>query len=174
MPPPNDAEDRGGSVARSRHHYELAHFAFRKACATNPLVFFGVMGSQEQDAVLRSIWEQVRANCDESGEPTFDVADITIGTVRIKNRPVIVVVMPPPAAVAEAYLVAIVLHVDLDANDVPDPIEFDYWTLEKGMCLDGSDRTVLGRWTTDDTHHNFGDGPSPNVPEFLACVESRL
>jgi hypothetical protein len=173
MPDPHGTPNQG-TPQRSRHHYEFAHFAVRKACETNPLAFFGVMASEEQQNLLESIWDQVCKRCDETGQSPFNMDDVGIATGRLKDKPVIVIVMPPPAEVAEAHLAAIVLHVNLEGEDVPDPLEFDYWTLEKGVTMDGADRTVLCRWTKDDKHVNLGDGPPANVDQFLACVENAL
>jgi hypothetical protein len=152
----------------------LAHVALRKFCEQNPGAFFGVMGSPKRDEFLQELWGKVRAHCDPKGAPTFDIKDVTITTCRVRNFPTIIVTMPPPVEVAEAWFVGIVLKIDLDAQSAPEKPEFVYLTLEKGANFDGIDRTILCAWDAEGAHVNYGNGPPPNERDFAGAIDLML
>ena len=76
-------------------------------------------------------------------------------------------------AAAEAHMVGIIL------TGVPEDAEseskgsFRYFTLEHGVNLDDSIRTVFCEWD-DEGHKNFGDGPLPTVEAFANAIETKL
>ena len=156
------------------HHYVLGHIALRKICKDNPLDFFSIMGSSQREDFLNDVWKQVRKNCDPEGAATFDIADVEITACRIKNFPAIVITMPPPSETAEAFFVAIILKIDPQVEELPKQPDFAYLTLEKGINMDGTERSVLCGWTTDDSHMNYGDGPEPTQEAFVAAVEKMI
>jgi len=173
------ADDNGDSIAEpehhgSRHHYALGHIALRQICKANPLGFFGAMASEDRDMFCREVWDSVCKHCAPTGKPAFDIGDVRISTMRLADYPTILIRMPPPANIAEAHLIAIVLKVPRDAATPPDNAEFAYFTLEKGIDENGAERTVLCSWSLDDTHSNYGDGPPVDDGEFLAAVEKML
>ena len=158
----------------TRHHYVLAHFALRKFCQDDPLWFFGVMGSPQRDDFLDDVWRQVRENCDSEGSASFDISDVGITTLRIKGYPGILVNMPPPADTAEAYFAGILLKIDTNTDTHPENPEVAYITLEKGNNPYEAERTVLCGWTTDGTHVNYGDGPTPTQEAFIEAIEKMI
>jgi hypothetical protein len=158
----------------SRHHYALAHIALRQICNANPLGFFGAMGSEDRDLFCKEVWNSVCKHCAATGKPAFDITDVKISTMRLADYPAILIRMPPPANIAEAHMVAIILKIKRDVQTPPDDIKTAYFTLEKGADQDGIDRTVLCSWSMDDTHSNYGDGPPVDEDQFLATVEKML
>ncbi|MDP6636423.1 MAG: hypothetical protein QGG42_16100 [Phycisphaerae bacterium] len=166
---PSDPETSG-----SRHHYAFGHIALRQICKTNPLGFFGAMASEDRDRFSREIWDSVCKHCDETGSPAFTISDVKISTLRVADYPAILIRMPPPANTAEAHLIAIVLKLKRETTTPPDNVEFAYFTLEKGVDTDGTERTVLCSWSMDDVHSNYGYGPPVDEREFLAAVEKLL
>lgn len=158
----------------SDHHYVLAHGALRQHCFANPLLFFSLMGSDKRNGFLNQIWEKVCEFCDQSGSAKFGIDDVKVHIGHIKDFPYIIICMPPPAEVAEAHMIGIVLKVDFNI-DVEDQVpSVSYFTLEKGESVDGVDLTVLAEWSKEGSHSNYGIGPEPDAPKFLAAFASRI
>ena len=111
----------------------------------------------------------------EDGRADFTAGDLRVYCVRVRDYPCAVVQMPPPQAVTEAHFVALVLKADTSQPQPADTTSLPKWyfTLEKGVSLDGSDRTVLGGWT-ETTHTNYGEGPAANVEELLGAINGML
>lgn len=172
--PPQTEDESNPPPGSCHHHYVLAHIALRKICLQDPMMFFGTLASEHKDEFLNDIWKQVREHCDPKGEATFDISDVGFATCSIRDYPTIVVAMPEPTGLGEAYFAAIVLKIELDAAEPPEKPEILYFTLEKGVHLDQSDRTVMCGWTADDSHLNYGEGPSPDPDEFVAAIEKLL
>ena len=159
------------------HHYVLAHIAFRQICMANPVGFFSVMASQNRDKYLEGIWQQVRKNCDDKGVPSFSIEDVKVETTKIEEFPTIIITMPTPQFDTEAHMVGIVLRVnvkDFIENRLSEKPVAEYFTLEKGSNLDGSDRTVLCKWDESGTHHNYDTGPNPTKIEFMKAISKML
>lgn len=87
--------------------------------------------------------------------------------------PAVLLEMPSPVALAEAYYVAIVSLKGLPSRDAPEDANLRYITLELGRNLDGSPRTVLCEWRHG-IHFNYGDGPEPTLPAFYGVVRELL
>jgi len=181
-PAPGPAET---SVHQPRcHHYTLAHHALRTVAFRQPLGFLSVLVSPNAQRFLKDLMRSVSENCrEEEAEPGFAVEDLTIHTVRVGRYPCAVIEMPPPKSTTEAFFVAAVLLADVD-QEMPDPekVAMRYFTLEQGSvlglpprtALEGPPRTVLGEWTADGAHCNYGDGPAPRLESFIKAVEALL
>jgi hypothetical protein len=88
--------------------------------------------------------------------------------------PAIIVQMPQPWELAEAYLVCILLRGGSETGGDPRDARMEYFTLEKGVREDGSPRTMLCQWGPNDTHANWGEGPPPDAGAFAAAIEQVL
>lgn len=74
-----------------------------------------------------------------------------------------VVTLPRPQGPTEAHFVAFALR---DRTDLG-----RYFTLEHALSPpDDSRYTVLGEWTADRSHVNFGPGPEPDPVAFLTAI----
>jgi hypothetical protein len=71
----------------------------------------------------------------------------------------VLIAMPPPTEIPDAHFIAITTSPTLR-----------YFTLERGANDLGQPRTVLGEWTQDGRHANFGDGPPADPVLFLHAV----
>jgi hypothetical protein len=165
------------NLTQTPHHYVLAHIALRQICMANPVRFFEVMGSKNRGKYLEGIWQQVRKNCDDKGFPSFSIEDVKVETTKIDQFPGIIIIMPTPQFDTECHMVGIVLRVnvkDFIENRLPEKPVAEYFTLEKGSNLDGSDRTVLCRWDESGTHHNYDTGPNPAKIEFMKAILEML
>jgi hypothetical protein len=79
----------------------------------------------------------------------------------VGGRGVVLVTLPPALGPAEAHFVALVTG--------PPAGTRRFFTLERSVALDGSPATVVGEWSTT-THVNYGLGPDPNGPAFVAAA----
>ena len=154
------------------HHYDFAHHALRWAYRQYPKDFFSVVGSPSQAKFEAWLWRETE---ERIGRPMADIdpseLEITIRTVR--GCPAIIVKMPTPIAVTEAYFVGILPTESQECAEVPEEIAFRYFTLEYGSNLDGTSRTVLCEWVGEN-HINFGDGPAPTLEAFTKALAGRI
>jgi hypothetical protein len=153
-------------------HYAFAHQALRAVALDNPLGCLAVLASPDARPFLADLVRSVTEFCRDRGmEPSAGLAvdDLTVHRVRALGHPCAVVEMPAPRAAAEAHYVAIALTAEPSENP-----EARYFTLEKGLQLDGAARAVLCEWTADGTHRNYGDGPPLGVERFLRAIEDLL
>lgn len=169
------------------HHYLLAHRALPSVAFARPRAFFGVLATSDARDFLEDLLGMVSQQCREC-EPEskldFSVDDISIHHSCIGKFPCVILKMPEAKVMAEAIYVAAVLLDDADLSpaawehevetETPDKTAMRYFTLEKGLMLDGSDRTVLCSWTPEGSHFNFGDGPAPHIETFEAAIEKML
>lgn len=157
-------------------HYEMAHRALRFAAMGDPLGFLAVVASPQARQLMTELWGHAAEFSAEQGErPDFSVDDIRIHPGRVGNRPCAVFEFPRPRATAEAWFTAAVGMIDLSEGTLPERTpELRYFTLEKGFVLSGPPRTVLGEWTSDGAHLNYGDGPAPDLRSFVAALEDMM
>jgi hypothetical protein len=149
-------------------HYTLAHYALREASLSDPLLYLAILASPQRQMFLEKLLESVVESCAEQNEPDFAASDLKVHCLRINRYPCAIVELPPPRAFAEAFFTALIACVD-PSGPIPDrsSVNAHYYTLECGVSMDGSPRTVLAEWTRDGTHNNFGDGPAPTLDDFV-------
>lgn len=153
-------------------HYTFAHIALRLNCLTDPRSVLALLASSQTRPYLANVLRAVADGCrDREPQPDFTADDVVIHHLRIGAFPGVVFELPPARAVAEAHLAAMAVLGDPSATPQP---EVRYFTLEKGMSLDGPRRTVLCEWTADGSHLNLGDGPEPTVIAFVAAITPHL
>lgn len=157
------------------HHYMFAHAALRMAAFENPLAFLGTLASPDANEFLASLMASVSDHCRErQAQADFRVEDLIVHKVRVGSFPCAVVEMPRPRAITEAFFAAGVVLADLSAGAPPSDVGLRYFTLEKGMHIDGASRTVFCEWTSSGSHLNFGEGPGPALGPFLEAVRELL
>ncbi|RQP21418.1 hypothetical protein DZC73_28485 [Albitalea terrae] len=155
------------------HHYAFAHVVLRDVCASDPLQLFAIVASPEQERFIAWLWELTEKRV---GKPIaeLDPKTLAVTTCRIGEHPAIIVRMPAPEAVAEAHLVGLLLtSVPESASEAPASVAFRYFTLEHGVNMDGSARTVLCEWA-DGVHRNFGEGPEATESAFIEALAGKL
>ncbi len=163
----------GGRSGRTRHHYVLAHIALRQACFSDPLGFFALVANGQGPALVGSVWEEVCRNCDQDGEAGFSAKDVQLETTGVGAYPAILVKMPEPQSVAEAYLLCLVLQMSADDLERPGATPtLRYFTLEKAMGPGGTG-AVLCAWT-EEGHVNYGPTAVRNTRDFLDAVEKLI
>jgi hypothetical protein len=165
-----------GSLSPRGHHYYFAHIALRALAAEDPERLITALASPDAEAFLLDLWNTVAKDAAQPGEEDVVVSPDGLEAIpaRVAGRSAALVILPTPRAATEAYFVAIVLNHELDepAKPAPEP-EFFYFTLEKGVALDTSTRTIFCQWE-DATHKNFGDGPPADGRAFLDHIAQHL
>jgi hypothetical protein len=154
------------------HHYVFAHYTVREVCAQDPMQFFAIVASPKQEKFVAWLWQTTEKRI---GKPITDVepSQMTVTTCRVKESPVVILKMPTPVAAAEAHLVGVLLTDFQQAAESEGKATFRYFTLEHGVNLDGTARTVLCEWD-ESGHKNFGDGPPPTVEAFANALEGKI
>lgn len=158
------------------HHYSFAHEALYQICLNDTEDFFDAIYSEDQKDFLAWIWELVIEHC---GDPpdSIDMTELKVTTCNIENLPAIVIEMPTPIAITEAYAVGIVLLPKTKGKRRMSP-RFRYFTLELSFSLfnepEDKPSTVLGEWRDKDVHINYGRGPSPSLDNFVQSIQEKL
>lgn len=166
-----------GDLDRPRcHHYQFAHHALRSFAFENPLAFLMLLASPEAQEFLSTLMAYVLEECKKTKpQPDLPIEDVALHKGRVGGYPCVVVEMPRPKAITEAFFVAAVLLADLDnLPDNPKNVELRYFTLEKGATFGGGPPTVLCEWTSDHRHLNYGDGPAPRLEMFVQALEELI
>lgn len=151
-------------------HYWFAHRVVRDICKQNPSRFFMRMNEETRFILLNLMIDSTE---DITGEPAknFLSEDLDVITRQIADCPSVIITMPEPLAVTEAYMVAVVFT--KEEGDETQDESFRYFTLELSQSFDGDLRTVFCEWT-DDAHLNFGKGPLANVDAFSQAIENKI
>ena len=165
---------------KSEHHYAFAHLALREIAFGNPVRIFNILASDRRteffDDVLNDLDGLVPP---DTGKRNFTGADIRVAGFGIDGRPCALLEMPPTTNPTEAYFIAIVGRLPMDElmshlhSETAEPL-IDYYTLERPFEITPDCPSVFCAWTPDDTHHNFGAGPEPDLRQFAAFLEQRV
>lgn len=173
-PPAAEADDEVSSAADGPSpEYALAHYALRFLALGDPLRFLGTVASPDAPQFIAAVMKDVAEKCGRM--PAFRPHDVKIHPTRVGDFPCAVIEFPEPKEIAEAHFVALVLPIDTSAGlpDVAERPKGRYFTLEKSITFGAGARTVLAEWS-EDTHSNYGDGPPPNVAEFVAALTKLM
>ncbi|MEU4323367.1 hypothetical protein AB0F85_30105 [Nocardia fluminea] len=146
------------------HHYQFAHRVLpglarrvgRQIVTDEPQ-----LGFTEQ---LTGLWNFVGETLDDADRlPSDGLSASRIDTAGLQ---VLLVVLPPPLAPAEAYFVGLALYNDADTVRI--------FTLERAstQVRGHGVGTMLGSWS-ERGHINLGPGPAPDQEAFVAAIRSR-
>jgi hypothetical protein len=153
-------------------HYSFTHVVLRKAAFDNPAHAVTKLASVDAGEMLDELWLDVRAICKQHNEAvSIDPADILIHKSRVATFPCVLLEMPTPANPTEAFLVAMVLTIDLSDTErgfQETPIR--YFTLELAESDNDEIQTVVGEWFADESHQIHGPGPAPALDLFVAAI----
>ena len=155
------------------HHYVFAHVALRTFCERDPLKFFAIMASEQKEDFISFVWEKVCEQCDENEKADFSEKDIKISTIKVRNYPTVIIVMPEATAIAEAIMIGVVLTTKTENINADTKIEYRYFVLEQGVDIKGGSRTVFCEWSNKG-HLNMGDGPEATVDSFIETIKQKI
>lgn len=153
----------------NRTHYAFAHHVVKDYALSRAPEFFTLMASEDRSRFTAWLWEQASSTVGEApSDAYFSGTGVAVG--RMGKWSAVLLALPPPGSVAEAFFA---LAVDVSHGVAPDAPTSRYFTLELGRHADDRPRTVLCEWTKE-AHHSYGDGPPPEKNAFMQAVESRL
>jgi len=153
------------SEERHELHYYFAHRFLPELAARNARELVDDLSHEQAAEFLGKLWLLCARGFESERHSKIPSTGLKSVPVRIDDAHFgAVVQLPKPKRMAEAHFVAIII------NDNQTADEHRFFTLEFGLDVDGSKRTVLGQWAND-THYNFGDGPAPQVDLFVKSLE---
>lgn len=155
-------------------HYTFAHLAFRTVALGDPHTVLAVLADDtEGRAFLVRLLESVAEDCKKRERgPHLSIDEVSIHCARVGTYPAVAIEFPEPQAYTECYLVCLVNLSDPDAVGMT-PAPPRYFTLELGEGEEGDQITILGEWDGSG-HLHHGEGPAPQLGEFLAAVSRIL
>jgi hypothetical protein len=155
-------------------HYWFAHRTLPQILFQNPAVFFAATMERDADP-LRALWCWLG---ERLGPATASVErDALAGEVlRLEGVGLVALItLPPPRGLAEAYFAAAVYL--QQSEEPPETITVRYVTLELTRSSPenpGPEPTMLGEWTVDGAHVNYGFGPAPTPEGFIEAVRALV
>lgn len=159
-----------------RQHYYFAHaYLAERAFIHPPQLIVNSLRSEKGVRTLYTRWmlsSKAKGPDDELIPPDglesipFEIGDEYIG---------VVVKLPTPAGMAEAYFTAYLLS-RTDGGDWDDEqgsFTCRYFTLELSMKESGTTFTILGEWDGE-SHIHHGTGPVPDAGAFIQAIERMV
>lgn len=171
-------------VQRNRwreHHYVFAHRLVPAIFYLNPARFLQVLAARGEH-FLRLLWKLARGRGIRAFVSQVSAKGLQHEILKLdEETTAALIVLPPPKRMAEAYFVAPVYRPRTrDGLPTRGGALVRYVTLEWGIQVDLSPRTVLCEWVTSDKwqsdiqHVNHGDGPEPTPSAFLEAIRSLI
>jgi hypothetical protein len=148
-------------------HYHFAHYALPEIIFNNLEHVVTTFSNPNANALLAELWPESRL--EDSSEPPIVPAGLGVSRHDFPPDAIIFLfAFPQPTNLTEAFFTALAYW---SHSSRP---HFRYFTLELGFNDSGTPRTVIGEWTPDRTHLNYGDGPEPTAEAFLKRIASFL
>ncbi|GAB4215388.1 MAG: hypothetical protein OHK0022_55240 [Roseiflexaceae bacterium] len=145
-------------------HYSFAHRLLPALAWQDPERLREALSGAGCQQLLLRIWRDIGSKLPqrERIEPHGLAAELrSHGAFQI-----VLITLPPPVAITETYFVAYVFGPHPGAA-----MPVRYFTLEESFSfIAHHSRTVLGEWTPDNSHHNLGDGPEPELDAFYSRI----
>jgi hypothetical protein len=145
-------------------HYGFAHRMVPNLVFSRQADVLSAFDNHGQEFV-EALWEDAGKIAARNGQETIPKAGIEFSKEKANNMTLYLIKLPPPLAMTEAYFIAVVAKEG----------SVRYFTLEKTISLADKgkdDATVLGGWTKDRKHMNYGPGPKPEKEEFVKKLAS--
>jgi hypothetical protein len=158
------------STSPRRQHYVFAHQYLREKAERMPVETVEMLSNPTATNYLSTLWVTL-AFSSQAEEDEFIPADgIECFPIQISDTcSAVIVQLPPPERITEAYFVAIVVWHDGSHSQSEAKVRHRYITLELSENLSGIRHTILGEWK-DGNHQNHGEGPDPNKDAFIKAV----
>ncbi len=167
-PPPEMRPPREGDARP--HHYMLAHRILPSIFFRDPTTFLTIMNHPKALGFLQMQWDTLAKHV-AVVEP-YTGLDYEIHKLE-DDTTIILVTMPLPLNVTEAYFVAAVYR----PPTATEPALARYFTYEFGAnFIPGeAQRTVLGEWTAQIEHLNYGGhNRTSDKTEFIKTVSEKF
>jgi hypothetical protein len=126
---------------------------------------------------LLALWKWLAGELGSSSGMVVEPTGLTGEVFAVDDvGPMAVITFPAPACPPEAYFAAAVCLVDGDGVS-GQKATVRYLTLERTVETPesaGTEPTVMGEWTAEGTHINYGAGPRPTRDAFIEAVRSLV
>jgi len=144
-------------------HYFVGHVALRDFALRGE----GLPATAADPATSRGFFAMILGRMAEHLGLSAAEAERLAGEFSVRHRRIgaydaAIVQLPAPCGPTECHFVAL-LHAQ---NGMP----ARFFTLEDA----GGGVTMLGGWTAEEKHLNFGEGPPPEIDRFVEAVSRRL
>lgn len=144
-------------------HYFVAHVALRDFALRGEGLPAAAADPEKSRGFFAMILGKMAVHLGLSAEEAERLAgEFTVQHRRIGGYEAAIVRPPPPRGPTECHFVAL-LHAQ---NGLP----ARFFTLEEA----GGGVSILGGWSANEKHLDFGEGPAPTIENFVAAVSSRL
>ena len=168
--------------------YLFAHRILPQGLHGTPQSALLLAFSQEGDIFLNAVWEQYKRTNPEFAREVASPPKVIQRGFLAKELAFFIIEMPTPEVMPEAYYALVIVALKRDAKkQALDARQIWYYTLEKTMPVGallaggGSNTaqaqqtaTVIGQWTNEPRHLNFGPGPAPGDPKAFAAAVFAL
>lgn len=152
-----------------RQHYYFAHQYLREKAQDHPRLLIDKLREDSATRYLRFHWVSCGLAAKSETDEFIPADGLGCFPIDIDTDWYgVLVQLPTPERMAEAYFVAIILPTFDTALDA-----CEFFALEFSKNMDGSKRTVFGKWC-DGSHLNMGDGPSPEREAFIDSICTLL
>jgi hypothetical protein len=176
VPAPGDSAARrapavdGEKDAPRQQHYHFAHVALREKAMSFPKALVDNLRGESGLRRINFYWTSEAMAFKRAEEEFIPVDGLACFAVDLNESYYgVVVQLPRPERMAEAYFVAIILR---DSGQ-DSKVTCRYITLELGRNKDGSHRTVLGEWKNG-SHFGYHSGPPPEREAFIVAVRGLI
>lgn len=133
----------------------------------------GTLVTTDADNYLHHLWEKLGDKLPEDERLEPEGLHCFLRTVN--KHAIIIVIMPEPIRMLEAYFTAIAFGPFTDVKpEELDSLPYRYFTLEMTCDPQGNDAGVLMCERRDGKHLNFDGGPAATKEAFLDAVKSFI
>jgi len=150
------------------HHYFFAYRYLLERVNSNARQLIKDLSGEPGKQQLEVLWTVLGQDFKARGEEFVSAEGLNCFEVEIgKDYYGVIVEMPKPERMVEAYFVAILAPTFKTTENL-----FEFYSL--AYSKKGSQGTVLGRWIPGGSHFNLGDGPAPEIDKFIAALQETL
>ena len=176
--PPAGGGAGPSSTPGPSQHYVFAHRAIPGAVFHDPKRFFSICNGPDGARFVRDLWTEAGKGLLPGAQRDSEGLAHTV-TMAGDTEAVVVVHLPAPGQMTEAYFVAVIGA--LTASTGGEPLTLDavqsarVFTLEQSHDPStGAPLTMLGEWTEEGTHMNYGDVAASTEDAFVAACLGRV
>ncbi len=152
-------------------HYVFAHRCLPRDVHARPQLALALALSETNQELLLDIWKYCQQQYPKIS-PIKPTNLSVMGNIVDEKTAIALITLPQPDDMLETYYVCLITTFTTQKDNTLQASEVVYYTLEKSLDLSQifgkpapeSAPTIIGAWTKDKAHLNFGPGPDPNNP----------
>jgi hypothetical protein len=151
------------------HHYVFAHHWLPRFAQSNPAAFFSLFSTQDGQDAIASFWDTVGESLAPALRMPSEGLDVH-WTLLHAGIHALIVQLPPPKAMPEAYFVAAISLTQPDGEEKEVPVfSLQYaWNAETSTA-----ETIAASWDGEG-YELIGPGPEPTLEEWTTWLRLRF